>query len=203
MIAIHDFDHIIDTLRQIYNDCGEVTTYDVTQMIKSDESPSSFIRRMKQAGRELPPIISRGAYEVKAQQQAAELRAMAQPDGLTRRDVEIYFNQRGKRLDQRLARFAARGIELPEIIDSSQRTIGFTTSEPEAPEIKKTVSDALDPDACLSVAAVVVMAAVEDIKAGRDVPRNLAFLAGRRGQLFLSELGISYDALLGALEDCE
>jgi hypothetical protein len=105
----------IDQLWQVHRECGEVTTYDISQIIGTTESPTVWLKRMKRGGQDLPPIIRRTAYGVKARQQAARLRELSEDGVITRRDAESVLGIRGSRLEERLESLRNQGIDVPKI----------------------------------------------------------------------------------------
>jgi hypothetical protein len=60
--------------------------------------------------------------------------------------------------------------------------------------------DRLDPDGCLALAATLLMAAVEDIRAGRDADQAVQFLWSGRAALFFDSLGVDQAVAMGAVE---
>jgi hypothetical protein len=116
MIAISPkTEQTIDELWALHKQCGEVTTYDISQIIGTTESPTVWLKRMKRGGQDLPPIIHRNAYGVKARQQAARLRELYEDGIITRRDAESVLGIRGSRLEERLESLRSQGIDVPKI----------------------------------------------------------------------------------------
>jgi hypothetical protein len=116
MIAISPkTEQTIDELWALHKQCGEVTTYDISQIIGTTESPTVWLKRMKRSGQDLPPIIRRTAYGVKARQQAARLRELSEDGIITRRDAESVLGIRGSRLEERFDSLRNQGIDVPKI----------------------------------------------------------------------------------------
>jgi hypothetical protein len=108
--------------------------------------------------------------------------------------------QNGQNLDRRLATYRRYGFDLPEVIDDRRKC------NPARPPVKRrplaayALPDRLDPDGCLALAATLLMAAVEDIRAGRDVDQAVHFLWSRRAALFFDSLGIDQMVAMEAVE---
>jgi hypothetical protein len=108
--------------------------------------------------------------------------------------------QNGQNLDRRLATYRRYGFDLPDVIDDRRKC------NPARPPVKRrplaayALPDRLDPDGCLALAATLLMAAVEDIRAGRDVDQAVRFLWSGLAALFFDSLGIDRQAAMEAVE---
>jgi hypothetical protein len=109
--------------------------------------------------------------------------------------------QNGQRLDQRLERYRRYGFDLPEVIDDRRKC------NPARPPVKRlpfaayALPDRLDPDGCLTLAATLLTAAVEDIRGGRDVDQAIRFLWSDLAALIFDSLGIDRQVAMGAMEE--
>jgi hypothetical protein len=119
---------------------------------------------------------------------------------VSRSTVANIIWQNGQNLDRRLATYRRYGFDLPEVIDDRRKC------NPASPPVKRrpfaayALPDRLDPDGCLTLAATLLTAAVEDIRAGRDVDQAVRFLWSGLAALFFDSLGIDRQAAMGAME---
>lgn len=108
------------------------------------------------------------------------------------------FNQQGQTLERRLATYRRYGYQLPEVTSDKSERKRPTIRRP--PKAAYALPDRLDPDGCQALAATLLTAAIEDVRAGRDVAQAVAFLWSDRAALFFDSVGVDRVAAMDALE---
>jgi hypothetical protein len=119
---------------------------------------------------------------------------------ISRSTVANIIWQNGQNLDRRLATYRRYGFDLPEVIDDRRKCNPARPPAKPRPLAAYALPDRLDPGGCLALAATLLTAAVEDIRAGRDVDQAVHFLWSGRAALFFDSLGIDRQAAMGAME---
>jgi hypothetical protein len=105
---------------------------------------------------------------------------------ISRSTVANIIWQNGQNLDRRLATYRRYGFDLPEVIDDRRKC------NPARPPVERRPL----------AAYALLTAAVEDIRAGRDVDQAVRFLWSDRAALFFDSLGVDQAVAMGAVEEC-